>query len=218
MSGIESTRPLAQQARSRRTEQRILRAALDLIADLGEQSITMSAVSDRADVSVGSIYRRFGSREELLIAVAASFAQDFLDRIEASLDSPTALQLATPESVIRFATLSFVHAFEGHERPFARLYLLGLSDPNIYQEGSLASVAGGKRYLEFIMRARDAIRRPDPEAAVDMTYRTLYAFCSHYITQGPYLESHRRVTWESVAEELAQMNVAYLLSPPTAAE
>ena len=74
MNNPSSTKPPAQQERSRRTEQIILQAALKTLTDLGEDAITMNSVSERAGVSVGSIYRRFGSREELLIAMTDEFA------------------------------------------------------------------------------------------------------------------------------------------------
>ena len=64
-------------------------------------------------------------------------------------------------------------------------------------------------------RHDDAIRRPDPEAATDYTYRLIYAMCSHRITQGPTLESRRSFGWDRTIAELVQVNTAYLLAPPT---
>ena len=57
------------QARSRETLRRVLRAAEDIVAADGADDLTISGVAQRADVSVGSIYQRFGSKEQLLTAL-----------------------------------------------------------------------------------------------------------------------------------------------------
>lgn len=59
------------QARSRRTLDRIARAALELIEEKGVEGTTVKDVVDRADSSVGSFYARFPGKEELLLYLQA---------------------------------------------------------------------------------------------------------------------------------------------------
>lgn len=210
-----ATRPTAQQDRSRRTEKLILQAALAALTDVGEEGITMSLVSERAGVSVGSIYRRFGSREELVVAMTAEFAQGFSRQVRRRLSAARPEHLASPEAVIRHATHAIARTFEKNRAAFGRLFLLGLNVPKVYEAGQRASVAGGEAYAEFVLQARGAIRRPDPAAAVDYTYRMVYAMCAHRITQGPSLESSRPLSWKRMVEELVEVNAAYLLTPPS---
>lgn len=214
MAVSSPARPPAQQERSRQTEHRILQAALRTLGDLGEEGITMVAVSERAGVSVGSIYRRFGSREELLVAMTNEFATTFSETIQKKLDAAPATETATSERTIRYATTVLARNFERHSKEFGRLLLMGLADPKIFAEGQKASIVGGEAYGRFVLRAREDIRRPDPEAAVDYTYRLIYAMCSHRITQGPSLESLRSLDWNRLIDELVEMNIAYLLTPP----
>ena len=91
---------------------------------------------------------------------------------------------------------------------------MGVTDPQIFAAGQKASVEGGRDYTSFILQARDAIKRPDVDAAVDYTYRLIYAMCTHRATQGPNLESTRAFSWKNLIEQLVQMNQAYLLNPP----
>lgn len=207
----------AQQARSRQTEHRILQAALKTLGDLGEEGITMAAVSERAGVSVGSIYRRFGSREDLLVAMTNEFATTFSQTIHDKLDAAPPNATDSPEHIIAYATTVLARNFERHSKEFGRLLLMGLADPKIFAEGQKASIVGGGAYGAFILRARHAIRRPDPDAAVDYTYRLIYAMCSHRITQGPSLESRRSLGWGRLIDELIEMNIAYLLTSPARA-
>lgn len=50
------------------TRERVLRAALDLIVEVGPDATTLQAVAERADVAPGTIYYHFSSRDQLLAA------------------------------------------------------------------------------------------------------------------------------------------------------
>ena len=62
----EAAARLPKQHRSRRTLQRILRAALELIAQDGVEGTTVGAIARRAGSSVGSFYARFDGKSDLL--------------------------------------------------------------------------------------------------------------------------------------------------------
>lgn len=54
------------QARSERTRQRILAAALALLADKHFEAITIADIARKADMAVGNFYKRFKNKEALL--------------------------------------------------------------------------------------------------------------------------------------------------------
>jgi AcrR family transcriptional regulator len=63
-------RPTEQtKARKQATEERIVEAARQLIAEGGYAEAQVAAVADRAGVAVGSVYRHFPSKAELLATV-----------------------------------------------------------------------------------------------------------------------------------------------------
>ena len=74
------------QNRSRQSAVRILRAAIDVITDLGIQDFTMAAVATRAEVSVGGVYGRYPDKDALLYAVKDHGLAHLADGIEASED------------------------------------------------------------------------------------------------------------------------------------
>ena len=63
----EAATRLPKQHRSRRTLQRIARAALELIAQNGVEGTTVGAIVRRAGSSVGSFYARFDGKGDLLL-------------------------------------------------------------------------------------------------------------------------------------------------------
>ena len=63
----EAAARLPKQHRSRRTLQRIARAALELIGQNGVEGTTVGAIARRAGSSVGSFYARFDGKGDLLL-------------------------------------------------------------------------------------------------------------------------------------------------------
>ena len=51
--------------RAAATRHALLTAARSLVAELGLDAVTIQAITDRADVAVGSLYYHFGNRDEL---------------------------------------------------------------------------------------------------------------------------------------------------------
>ena len=60
---------------------RILDAALDLAADGGFDSVQMREVAARADVALGTLYRYFPSKENLLLSVMGVQVEALADRL-----------------------------------------------------------------------------------------------------------------------------------------
>ena len=67
----------------RRNLERVLQAAHALIAEHGS-AVTMEEVAKRAGVGVGTIYRRFPSKEHLLAAVSGAACQGAHDQLAAA--------------------------------------------------------------------------------------------------------------------------------------
>lgn len=72
-----------QQARSRRTLERLEKAALELVARDGPDSVTVAQVVARARSSVGSFYARFQGKDELFLHLAEGLRREALERWEA---------------------------------------------------------------------------------------------------------------------------------------
>jgi len=78
--------PVARHAPTQRRSQerlaRIARAAGELCAQLGADAVTMEAIAERAETSIGSLYRFYPNRDALLQAVAERYVADLVDLLE----------------------------------------------------------------------------------------------------------------------------------------
>ena len=59
----------------------ILRAARELVRDVGFRDTQMNAVAETADVALGTLYRNFPSQAELMVEVVAEVAQREVDAV-----------------------------------------------------------------------------------------------------------------------------------------
>jgi AcrR family transcriptional regulator len=85
------------EARRAATRERILRAALDLLAEGGYASASVSAIAQRADIATGTVYRHFPSKSELFAEVfrrASARELEVMATIASDEDTPARDRLA----------------------------------------------------------------------------------------------------------------------------
>lgn len=75
----------------------VLGAAAHLMQRSGYHSMSMQALADEADISVGLIYQYFGNKEDVLRAVIVDILEDFRDRV------PAAVAQAGPDPIDRLS-------------------------------------------------------------------------------------------------------------------
>jgi AcrR family transcriptional regulator len=68
------------QPRSKRTLERIVKAALEILEEEGPSAVTVQAVVARARSSVGSFYARFGGKDDLLDYLGSRVWDEALER------------------------------------------------------------------------------------------------------------------------------------------
>lgn len=89
------------QDRSRKGLEKILSAANQLFVDNGYDETTITAISRRSGVSVGSIYHRFPDKQSILYAVLESHRRTRFAQVRELLDDP-AWRDRGPEDVLDF--------------------------------------------------------------------------------------------------------------------
>jgi AcrR family transcriptional regulator len=199
-----------QQARSRDSLERVLRAAEELLAADGYDGLTVTRVSHRAKVSVGSVYGRFQNKDALVLEVHRRMLErltgPIVDGILAIGDDP-ALGL---RAVVERATRHFAESSNA-ERALLRAFMVrGAVDPRIAGPGSDASQAAGRAFRTVVLARRAEIGHLDPELAADIAYRMIYDVLSRHIMYGPTFESDSGHSWEDLVCELIEASVAYL--------
>lgn len=144
----------------------ILEAATSLMADDPDE-VSMQAVARRAGVGVGTLYRRFGDRQGLLLAVLDEGERQFQ---QAFLSGPAPLGPGSGEPVDPAERIrAFIHALL--DRTLANLELLLAVER---QEGRRAGPhAVWHLHLRALCSALGSARVPDPHYWADLLLAAL---------------------------------------------
>lgn len=97
-SGPADITPALRRQRAELRSQQLLSAAARLMERDGSQAVSMQAVATEAGVSVGLIYRYFGGKDDLLLAVIEAVLDAFAERV------PPAVAAAGPDPVRQLAS------------------------------------------------------------------------------------------------------------------
>ena len=212
MTEPSTARPAALQERSRRSQQDILKAGYALLEEGGADALTVAAVAEQAGVAVGSIYRRFGDKEGLLLAIQHAFTENLQAEITERLSAERLHLLRDPAVAIAEAVGAITDAFQAHEALLRVFLLLGTRHEAVRAEGSRVSVEGNHHFAEALRHT--PIAHPDPAAAMDFAFRLVYGTIAHRVTQGEFLESDRPLPWRELRSHLQTAVVSYLLGAP----
>jgi AcrR family transcriptional regulator len=150
--------------RSAVADEAILRAALELLAEDGYRALTMERVRERSGVGKATIYRRYGSKEELVSAAIVHLNSD----IPMPEDTGSILGdfAATAQTILAGA------ARTGALTLMPRLLSEVANDPEMHALFSEHLVEPRRRVVRGIVaraKERGEIREDvDPELAVDL--------------------------------------------------
>jgi AcrR family transcriptional regulator len=162
--------------RSAEADEAILRAALELLAEDGYAALTMERVRERAGVGKATLYRRYGSKEELARAAITHLNSDI--PVPADTGSLAGDFAATAQAILAGA------ARTGALTLMPRLLSEVAGDPDMHALFSAHLVEPRRRVVRVIVeraKGRGEVRADvDPELAVDlmvgpMIYRIIMA-------------------------------------------
>ncbi len=205
----ESDRPVSyrepRQARSAATLARVLQAAEEIASSVGLEELTIAGVAERAGVSVGTIYRRFEDREQLITALS----ERMLERREEYM----AERLRSAEPSLSGVMDAYAHALLQSFADSSALF------PELMRVRGARSLDRGARTITVIHRLlldaatpyAEQIRRSDPVAALETVARAILGACFHNsVRPDPAIDEAARSRY---ADELGDMAIAYLLTP-----
>ncbi|WP_329126534.1 TetR/AcrR family transcriptional regulator [Streptomyces sp. NBC_01465] len=205
---VEPDRPSSyrepRQARSAATLARVLQAAEEIAASAGLDEMTISGVAERAGVSVGTIYRRFEDKEQLVNALT--------ERMLVRREEYVAEQLRTARpslsGVLGAYALALLQSF-ADSKLFPELLRARGAGPG--ERGARTIIEIHRLLLEAAGPYTDRIRRSHPEAALDTAARTVLGACFHNSVRPDPVVGEAAL--RRFADELSDMATGYLLTP-----
>lgn len=156
-----------QQDRSRRTLNRIVDAALALIAEKGVDGASVQDIARRAKASVGSFYARFKGKEDLLRYLELRLWSDVDETWGRALDDQDWSSRSFEDLV---ATLVGVLIEVNRTGARQRRVLEARRGPETSSDAARASEARlGDDIRTLLLRHRDRIAHDDPARAIDLS-------------------------------------------------
>ncbi|MFJ4921223.1 TetR/AcrR family transcriptional regulator [Streptomyces sp. NPDC088725] len=192
------------QARSAATLARVLQAAEELAISDGLEEMTITGVSERAGVSVGSIYRRFDGKEQLITALT--------ERMLEQREEYVAERLHLAEPSLPGVLGAYAHALLQSFADSSNLFpeLLRTRGSSALDRGGRTITAIHRLLLDAAAPYADQIRRSDPKAALDTAARAILGACFHNSVRPDGCTGDARSAY---GDELSEMAMAYLLTP-----
>ncbi|HKG90267.1 MAG TPA: TetR/AcrR family transcriptional regulator [Gemmatimonadaceae bacterium] len=168
----ESSEPVvdahpAKQPRSRRTLERLLQAAEEVLAREGLEGATVPAIARRARLSVGIVYRRFPDKDALMRAVYERFFARSMAANRDALD-PTRWAGVPATRIVRSVVGGMVRGYEQHRTILRALlrYADAHPDPEFRRHAEALRGDAFARVGDLLLARRAEIRHPDPAAAI----------------------------------------------------
>ncbi|MFD2137493.1 TetR/AcrR family transcriptional regulator [Novosphingobium resinovorum] len=187
----------------------MLVAAEKLMLERGSEEFTLQDVSQTGAVSIGSIYLRFKSKENLVRAVIANH----LERMAADEDAMMVAVKAKATSLDTFMP-RYVQAFAGVLRDHAPLLRLSMQrasfDPLVSEPGKQSANRAAAMGIAAMLEYREAFGGEDHELKANAAYQIIFATLARQLSLGSTAESAYAHDWEQLNTELGRMCLAYL--------
>ncbi|MFN4222410.1 MULTISPECIES: TetR/AcrR family transcriptional regulator [Novosphingobium] len=209
---VENVSRTPQQGRSKASLERMLAAARELMLERGSEDFTLQDVNARGNVSIGSIYLRFQSKDNLVRAVIARALEDLAQAEEAMVEevlaqSPT-IDEFMPRYVAGYAEVLRVNA------PLLRLAMERASfDPLVSKPGKDHALRATARGMEAMLRYRASFGGTDHEIKANSAYKIVFATLARQLSLGSSGEAAHDYDWDVLKRELGRMCLAYLRAP-----
>ncbi len=198
-----------QQDRSKRTLERLLDAAEEIIRARGVAALTVPAVTQAARSSVGSFYARFADKDALLATLHRRACEQSVATAEAALDPARWEGVPTADLVRAF--VGFAVRVFADRRPMMLAFTAELASDPGFAERRAQTAAGIARALRRLLLPRRAfIGHPHPEIAIDMSLRLVTGVLEQRNALDAGGLEEARMADEALVEELTRAVLRYL--------
>lgn len=204
--------PEPRQARSRETQERIVRAALELVGERGREGPSVPEIAGRAGVSIGAFYGRFSTKEALF---------DHVDRQLFEQSARCWVDFLAPENwrgrhaseIVREVVRGWVEAVANHHPLNRALTERWRSTPP-----SPAVRSAAKAHYEAIFDALGRllderpgeVSHPDPRLAARMLIEVIDAVLVERLTFSDTFLLPHRLSRAALVDELTALGAGYL--------
>lgn len=156
-----------QQARSRESLRKLLKAAAEVLGQHGVEGTTIPRIAQHAGLTPGAVYRRFPDKDALLETVILGILERQEERLRVALTPEMARQIPLAvfaEQVITSMLISY-RASAGLLRA-VRQFVHGRDQTAFYKKVAKQEMRAFEYMMELFLVHRKQIRHRDPQVAV----------------------------------------------------
>ncbi|WP_249340485.1 TetR/AcrR family transcriptional regulator [Sphingomonas sp. 2SG] len=204
-----------QQGRSRASFERMMTAAEALLIERGSDGFALNDVSRVGKVSIGSIYNRFSSKDELIQAVHAR-VMDRLCADQTRIVMRARSRSRSPVSLIRAIVDEMGEFLASHAQVMRPMMLRAAFDLVVQDRGRIAHDEMATMVATEVLAHREAIAHPDPDHAVEAVIRISYAAFARELGFGMAEAPQGGTDWKRLKADMGDMAARFLFSAPPA--
>ena len=183
-----------QQARSRESLRKLLKAAAEVLGQHGVEGATIPRIAQHAGLTPGAVYRRFPDKDALLETVILGILERQDERLRVALTREMARQIPLAvfaEQLITSMLISY-RASAGLLRA-VRQFVQARDQTAFYKKAAKQEMRAFKYMMELFLVHRKEIRHRDPQVAVAFALVTLVSTLIELI-----LVDHDLRCWQAV--------------------
>lgn len=197
------------QGRSLASFRRMLDATKALMLERGSEDFTLQDVSERGNVSIGSIYLRFESKDRLLHAVIAEELKQVVEKERDLIAEILAQSSSLTDFLPRYID-GYSNFLASHAQLLGTIMQRAAIDPEVSEPGKETAQRSADLSAQAIMTFRDEIRSENPELRAHTVFRIIFATAARQFGLGSTAESADDHIWSILKTELSTMALAYL--------
>jgi AcrR family transcriptional regulator len=183
-----------QQARSRESTRKLLKAAAEVLGQHGVEGTTIPRIAQHAGLTPGAVYRRFPDKDALLETVIIGILERQDERLRIALTPVMARQIPLAvfaEQLINSMLVSY-RANAGLLRAL-RQFAQGRDHTSFYKKCARLEMRTYQYLVELFLVHRKEVKHPDPQMAVSFALMMLTSALIELI-----LVDHDLKNWQAV--------------------
>jgi len=203
----------AVQARSQRTQRRILEATEELLAERLFEQVSVQEIAARAGVSVGALYARFASKAALVPCLQERYTLASHAMAKRVMD-PRRWEGRPLDVRARVAARFLVRVYRHNRGLLRALFLDWRTQPEKITDADRAARATFfDRLAAPFLACRDEITAVDPDRSVRLAIAMVMATCRDLFLSGNQFPHAVEASDRWLSDELARAFLAYLRAP-----
>lgn len=203
-----------QQARSRESTRKLLKAAAEVLGQHGVEGTTIPRIAQHAGLTPGAVYRRFPDKDALLETVIIGILERQDERLRVALTPEMARAIPLPVFAEQVIT-SMLFSYRANARLLRALrqFVQGRDHTSFCKKAVRLEMRTWQHLVELFLVHREEVKHPDPQMAVSFALMTLTSTLIELILVDNDMKNWQKVIPrddQSLKRELLRVFLSYL--------